>query len=80
MWGLLQKPLHNCNFSTLHFQLFYNQLNARCPMFEDINPVSSLLEEIRGNTNFLERLIFPNIKVILFVIGFGALIAVTILF
>lgn len=43
-------------------------------MFEDMNPVDSLLDEIRGNTGFLERLLFPNIKLIFVAILFGALI------
>ena len=48
-------------------------------MFDDLNPVESLLNEIKGNTSFLEKLLFPNIKIVLVVILFGALIVIRLL-
>jgi hypothetical protein len=48
-------------------------------MFDDMRPVDSLLREIKGNTSFLERLLFPNIKLIFVAILFCALIVVRLL-
>ena len=44
-------------------------------MFDDLNPVESLVSEIKGNTGFLESLIFPGIKLVFGLFFFGAIIA-----
>jgi hypothetical protein len=45
-------------------------------MIEDFNPVDTLLAEIKGNTHFLEAILFPKIRVVLVIILFGALVAI----
>ena len=45
-------------------------------MIEDFNPIDKLLAEIKGNTRFLETLLFPKIRVVLVIILFGALVAI----
>lgn len=44
-------------------------------MFDDLNPVESLVNEIKGNTGFLGSLLFPGIKIIAGLFFFGILIA-----
>jgi hypothetical protein len=34
-------------------------------MNDNFKPIDSLVGEIKGNINFLERLLFPNVKIIL---------------
>ena len=45
-------------------------------MFEDYDPVDSLLNELKGNTNFLNKFLFPNIKIVFVVLFFGVLVAI----
>lgn len=45
-------------------------------MFDELNPVESLVKEIKGNAGFLEKLIFPNAKFVVGFFFFGVLIAV----
>jgi hypothetical protein len=44
-------------------------------MFDDINPVESLVNEIKGNTGFLGNLLYPGLKLIAGLFFFGILIA-----
>jgi len=44
-------------------------------MFDDFNPVESLISEIKGNTGFLENLLFPGFKLVFGFIVFGILVA-----
>ncbi len=44
-------------------------------MFDDLNPIESLIDEIKGNTGFLDNLLFPGVKLIFGFIVFGILIA-----
>lgn len=48
-------------------------------MFDEIDPVKSLVSEIKGNTSFLEKIIFPNIKLVFGFLIFGALIVIIII-
>lgn len=48
-------------------------------MYDDYNPVDSLLSEVKGNTNFLEKIFFPNIKLFFVVVFVGALVAIKLL-
>jgi hypothetical protein len=48
-------------------------------MLEDLNPVDSLLSEIKGNTRFLEKLLFPNIKLVFVAVLFGAIVVIRVL-
>jgi hypothetical protein len=38
-------------------------------MSDNFDPVDSLMREVRGNAEFLERLLFPNIGIILGIVG-----------
>ena len=49
---------------------FDYQTNLRCIMFEDYDPVDSLLTELKGNTNFLTKFLFPNIKFVFIVLSY----------
>ena len=53
-----------------------NMIQKRCAMFDELNPVESLVKEIKGNAGFLEKLIFPNAKFVVGFFFFGVLIAV----
>lgn len=44
-------------------------------MFDDLNPVETLINEIKGNTGFLGSLLFPGIKIIVGLFFFGIIIA-----
>jgi len=48
-------------------------------MFDDFDPVKSLVSEIKGNTSFLEKILFPNIKLAFGFFIFGAIILVIII-
>lgn len=48
-------------------------------MNDDYNPVDSLLSEVLGNTNFLGKLLFPNIKILFVFVFIGALVAINLL-